>query len=167
MVYTRTMKHISLYDPHLDLNRYRGIIAYEPLRGEVDWKRFPLLTAPKSETVILPTSKEADPFEWALVCKERFEHARSFILIPGTLFDLHGTRYGKGGGWYDRFLSSVPRTWLRIAVANEDQISQTPLSREPWDELMDLLFICSKRTGFIHDCRTLTSDTGKTEDATR
>lgn len=63
------------------------------------------------------------------------------IFVPGREFDLQGTRHGRGGGWYDRFLAAVPREWLRIGVLNAAQLSQTPLKREPWDEPMDTLLV--------------------------
>ncbi|MBX9792941.1 MAG: hypothetical protein K2Y02_01440, partial [Burkholderiaceae bacterium] len=50
-----------------------------------------------------------------------------------------GTRHGKGGGWYDRFLSKTPAKWLRIGVLNETRLSATLLTRESWDEPMDFL----------------------------
>lgn len=30
----------------------------------------------------------------------------SLVLVPGEVFDLHGSRIGKGGGFYDRWLAS-------------------------------------------------------------
>lgn len=44
------------------------------------------------------------------------------ILVPGVAFDLSGARIGFGGGYYDRFLSQVSTTALRIGVAFDLQI---------------------------------------------
>ncbi len=93
------------------------------------------------ETIILPDDKEADPFMWAEHCAEQFKNKKPYILIPGTQFDIHGTRHGKGGGWYDRFLSKVPSTWLKIGIAHESQVSFSPIKRESWDIPIDWLIV--------------------------
>jgi 5-formyltetrahydrofolate cyclo-ligase len=42
-------------------------------------------------------------------------------IIPGVVFDLRGYRVGYGGGYYDRFLPNVKRSFL-IGLAFEEQI---------------------------------------------
>lgn len=54
---------------------------------------------------------------------------------------MHGTRRGKGGGWYDRFLSQIPPHWLRIGVADKSQISGTKLLGQEWDESVQWLAV--------------------------
>ncbi len=63
------------------------------------------------------------------------------ILIPGRLFDITGTRHGRGGGWYDRFLAAVPREWFRVGFCYESQFSAAPLLREAWDQPMDAVCV--------------------------
>jgi 5-formyltetrahydrofolate cyclo-ligase len=64
------------------------------------------------------------------------------ILLPGSVFDLRGGRFGYGGGFYDRFVASVPRAW-RIGLAFDAQIvPQAPL--QPHDELLDLVITESR-----------------------
>jgi 5-formyltetrahydrofolate cyclo-ligase len=43
------------------------------------------------------------------------------VLVPGRAFDRQGARLGRGGGWYDRVLSQLPETCLRIGIAFEIQ----------------------------------------------
>ena len=43
------------------------------------------------------------------------------ILLPGSVFDERGGRFGYGGGYYDRFLAKVP-TAARIGLAFDLQI---------------------------------------------
>lgn len=64
------------------------------------------------------------------------------IILPGSVFDERGGRFGYGGGYYDRFVSSVPRA-ARIGLAYDLQIvERAPLAAH--DELLDLV-ITEKR----------------------
>jgi len=64
------------------------------------------------------------------------------ILLPGSVFDLRGGRFGYGGGFYDRFVASVPQAW-RIGLAFDAQVvPQAPL--QPHDELLDLVITESR-----------------------
>ncbi|MGB3210966.1 MAG: 5-formyltetrahydrofolate cyclo-ligase [Desulforhopalus sp.] len=59
------------------------------------------------------------------------------ILLPGSVFDKRGGRFGYGGGYYDRFLAKVP-TAARIGLAFDLQITdRAPLQEH--DELLDLV----------------------------
>ena len=59
------------------------------------------------------------------------------ILLPGSVFDLRCGRFGYGGGFYDRFVSSVPSA-VRIGLAFELQIvERAPL--QDHDELLDMV----------------------------
>jgi 5,10-methenyltetrahydrofolate synthetase len=108
-------------------------IWYAPLKDEPD----PAGVGLKAWRVI-PIDKTQDPFEVAKTYKEDVPaQARVYILVPGRQFDRFGTRIGRGDGWYDRFLSAVPREWLRIGVAIHGSVSETPLKREAWDQQMD------------------------------
>lgn len=59
------------------------------------------------------------------------------ILLPGSVFDLRGGRFGYGGGYYDRFLEQVP-TATRIGLAFDMQIIDKAPLREH-DEILDLV----------------------------
>ncbi|KJR96949.1 MAG: hypothetical protein VR65_26285 [Desulfobulbaceae bacterium BRH_c16a] len=59
------------------------------------------------------------------------------ILLPGSVFDERGGRFGYGGGYYDRFLAQIP-TANRIGLAFDLQvIEMAPLSAH--DQLLDLV----------------------------
>lgn len=116
-------------------------ILYKPLKDEINYndQSFPLKI--HLNNLILPDNKDSDPFEWADKCITKFKNTKPYILIPGTQFDKYGTRHGKGGGWYDRFLSKVPRTWLRVGITNISGISHSPISHQEWDESIDWIMV--------------------------
>ncbi|MCZ6710834.1 MAG: 5-formyltetrahydrofolate cyclo-ligase [Gammaproteobacteria bacterium] len=63
----------------------------------------------------------------------------SLVLVPLVAFDECGIRLGMGGGYYDRFLGSLP-SQLRpriIGVAHEVQRSTDHLPRGDWDVALD------------------------------
>lgn len=64
------------------------------------------------------------------------------ILLPGSVFDKRGGRFGYGGGYYDRFVSNIPRA-IRMGLAFELQvIDEIPL--QPHDELLNFVVTESK-----------------------
>ena len=64
------------------------------------------------------------------------------VIIPGSVFDERGGRYGYGGGYYDRFLENIPYA-VRIGLAFDLQtVEEAPL--QPHDELLDYI-ITEKR----------------------
>lgn len=117
-------------------------ITYSPLLDEpnpflcenIAKRNFPIIEN-------IPPHGKRDPREYAVQLTDRFRGARVCILVPGQKFDAQGNRKGRGGGWYDRFLASVSREWVRIGVPYEKQLSPVPLKKNPWDEPMDLLLV--------------------------
>ena len=91
--------------------------------------------------IILPNDKDSDPYIWVDFCKNFCKKELTCILIPGRQFDIYGTRYGRGGGWYDRFLANIPKEWVRIAVTHSSRLSILPLKKESWDEPVDWIIV--------------------------
>ena len=59
------------------------------------------------------------------------------IILPGSVFDERGGRFGYGGGYYDRFVSANPQA-TRIGLAFDLQIiTRAPLAAH--DEILDLV----------------------------
>ncbi len=64
------------------------------------------------------------------------------IILPGSVFDERCGRFGYGGGFYDRFVSSIPSA-VRIALAFDLQIvERAPLQKH--DELLDMVITESR-----------------------
>lgn len=117
--------------------KYEVVIGYEPLADEPSFEQF-LPQAVESHKIA--PDLRLDPQAEADRLKELIGTGKAVMFIPGQEFDAAGTRHGRGGGWYDRFLKEVPAEWIRIGVCSPLQFSSTPLTRESWDEPMD--FVC-------------------------
>ncbi|HXN85576.1 MAG TPA: 5-formyltetrahydrofolate cyclo-ligase, partial [Candidatus Binataceae bacterium] len=46
---------------------------------------------------------------------------RSIVVVPGLAFSVHGARLGRGGGHYDRLLSSFPHA-IKVGLAYSFQL---------------------------------------------
>lgn len=66
------------------------------------------------------------------------------ILVPALAFDSEGYRLGQGGGYYDRLLALNPHI-PTVGIAFKQQLSPTPLPREPWDRKVDRLLLLEFR----------------------
>jgi len=129
-----------------DLSSSEEAIGYMPLKNEPT----PGICLPDASPVVRFTvlpNRSIDPVETAREITERFKHRRVCMYIPGTAFDKAGVRHGRGGGWYDRFLSIVPSEWIRIGFCYENQFSSIPLRQEPRDESVD--WVCVKKTNGV------------------
>jgi 5-formyltetrahydrofolate cyclo-ligase len=78
-----------------------------------------------------------EPREELAASRARAAKHLDVIVLPGSVFDLRGGRFGYGGGYYDRLLSQVPQA-KRIALAYELQIvDELPLQKH--DEILDCI----------------------------
>ena len=121
-------------------------IWYVPFGNEPD----PMcLSVVKRETLrpwcVVPADPAADPFvvteELLQAYAASGEGRRVYLFIPGQTFDQAGTRRGRGGGWYDRFLSRLPSDWLKIGIVPPDTKTDVLLERRSWDIPMDWLLL--------------------------
>jgi 5-formyltetrahydrofolate cyclo-ligase len=51
-------------------------------------------------------------------------------MVPGLVFDLQGNRIGYGKGYYDQFLSQLPKKTLKIGICFEFQITSQLIPEE-------------------------------------
>ena len=131
------------------------IFAYLPLEDEVDLT--PLLSQWIDEvrTIAIPlVSWEENTMRAGLVTSlretslnttrhgilEPFVHnpipwdSIDVMLVPGVGFDSAGGRLGRGGGFYDRYLS-ISRPPVVLGIAFDEQVTDV-IYREPHDQLM-------------------------------
>lgn len=54
-----------------------------------------------------------------------FPESGSFVLVPGLAFTLSGQRLGRGGGYYDRFLSGRPEGVRAVGVCFDFQVHES------------------------------------------
>lgn len=71
------------------------------------------------------------------------------VILPGSVFDVHGGRLGYGGGYYDRFLEHEAPQALRIGLAYECQVVEA-LPLLPHDQRLHFL-ITEKRVIKMND----------------
>lgn len=78
-----------------------------------------------------------EPIEELCISRKIAPEEIETILLPGSVFDMRGGRFGYGGGYYDRFLDKVP-TATRIGLAFDLQIiEKAPLQEH--DQLLDFV----------------------------
>ena len=118
-----------------------ALIAYEALPGEPDVTGYLESRNIGKPVTLVPQDRFSDPLMMAKTFSEKHKEEQVVLFIPGSAFDHVGTRYGRGGGWYDRFLSAVPASWIRVGVTVRDRVHAMLLDRKDWDEPVDYLLI--------------------------
>jgi 5-formyltetrahydrofolate cyclo-ligase len=132
----------------------RRIALFSPLPSEPDveglWKLapgpfcYPRIVQGEMEFVDVGSMADLTTSPWHPKIRE---HARSeapavqpteidVILVPGLAFTRRGQRLGRGGGYYDRYLASLPAETLKIGVCFGFQIFES-LPTESHDQTVD------------------------------
>jgi len=47
------------------------------------------------------------------------------VVVPGLAFDRSNNRLGRGAGYYDRFLSALPKTTTTVGLAFDFQLTES------------------------------------------
>jgi 5-formyltetrahydrofolate cyclo-ligase len=128
----------------------KTVMLYYPVHNEVDLR--PLLTKYAGQkTFLLPVthrhSIEVRPYDGEEMMRKghfgipepqtnTYRGSIDLILVPGVLFDRHRRRIGRGGGYYDRFLSRQRRA-LKIGVCYSFQLYKHSLPSTWSDRRVD------------------------------
>ena len=128
------------------LRECSAFISYTPLVSEIALNTIPILDIQNKKIFVVPQDNGTDPFLCADELRTICVAESPCILIPGTQFDTYGTRHGRGGGWYDRFLSRIPVTWIRVGIVRSDAFFESAIPKQPWDEPVDWILVCDEVT---------------------
>ena len=126
------------------------VLLYYPIHNEVDLR--PLLTKYEGQkTFLLPVthrhSMEVRPYDGEDMMRkghfgvpepqtETYHGSIDLILVPGVVFDHHCHRIGRGGGYYDKFLSKQYRA-KKIGVCYAFQLKKHDIPHMLRDHKMD------------------------------
>ena len=108
-----------------EYQKSRSIHIYQSFRSEPDTQYIINHAKKSSRDIYYP---EIDPYHNKLTI--------DIAIIPGTLFDCHMTRHGRGGGYYDKFLAITNCT--KIGLSFYTNIRDT-IERKPHDIPMDII----------------------------
>lgn len=115
----------------------RGKVVTVPLT-RVEQKRLDIVRIKNPETDLVPGYCSIPEPHAELAAAATVPAAElDLIVLPGSVFDVRGGRYGYGGGYYDRLLAEVPEV-LRCGLAYELQIREK-IDLQPHDQLLDCI----------------------------
>lgn len=135
------------------------VMAYLPIRGEVDLSHLLLTLEERGAEIVLPKVMGAGRIEPFLCPQPWQEHVQvatygicepsgdarqveteslDYVLVPGLAFDREFYRLGYGGGYYDRFLPRLGSRAVTIGVAFAIQVVES-LPHEEHDGRLDAL----------------------------
>ncbi len=139
------------------LNRWqeaRTIAAYASLPGEPDllplrWAGVRTVLLPRVEGSHLVFHEVRDaahlrPGAFGVLepdpenCPPVDPAAADLIFVPGLAFTADGARLGRGRGFYDRLLATLPPSVVRIGICFAEQIV-SELPDEPHDQPVDIV----------------------------
>jgi len=126
------------------IQKARTILFYASMPGEVDtWamiekacklgKRVALPIVEQNQRKIIPTliSSMEDVHKGTYgIAEPHYDPAKQIaledldaVIVPGLAFDRNNHRLGRGAGYYDRFLSSLPKSVTTVGLAFDFQLT--------------------------------------------
>jgi 5-formyltetrahydrofolate cyclo-ligase len=136
------------------------VMLYYPIHNEVDLR--PLLTKYEGQkTFLFPVthrhSIEVRPYDGEDMMRKgrlgvpepqtrTFKGSIDVMFVPGVVFDQHCHRIGRGGGYYDKFLSKHPYT-PKIGVCYDFQLKKHDIPHLFSDKKVDRIVTPQKTIG--------------------
>jgi len=140
----------------LEFKEAKNILFYASFDGEVDTFKMIKEAKRNKKNIALPVIKEraktivpslVNSFQKTFVknvygiSEPKKEHIKpiakeniDLVIVPGVAFDKKGNRLGRGKGYYDRFLKTLPRHVFTIGLAFDFQV----IPRIPYQKNHDL-----------------------------
>ena len=81
---------------------------------------------------------------------EPYQGDIDLILVPGVGFDKSGNRLGRGGGYYDKFITRLGRKTLLVGVGYDFQLVEE-IPANSWDKRLD--YVVTPSNGAIQTKR--------------
>jgi len=135
----------------------RAVALYSPIGNEVPTHRIHDHALASGRRVFYPrlgdvtvslledeSEKDLLPGKYGILepagnCCLSEDNLRSLVVfVPAVLLDKEGNRLGRGGGWYDRTLTSLGEEVIRVALAFEFQLIEE-VPTEKWDCPVDFI----------------------------
>jgi 5-formyltetrahydrofolate cyclo-ligase len=140
-------KSSVIFQKVINLEQYKRakvVMTFLSIRNEVETEPFIIKAMSDCKRIIIPVCQkdtitlipaevkhypeDLEPGTWGILepKPEAFypidPKEIDLVIVPGVAFDEWGNRLGYGSGYYDRFLTSLPSSILKIAVAFDLQI---------------------------------------------
>ena len=121
------------------LLKYDVLIGYRFLSDEINYLNLEQFKLYKDNIIFIPSNNKNNPFVLANKLTKLNKNKKVCLIIPGQMFNIFGNRKGRGEGWYDKFLSTIPKDWCRIGIIKESKVSFSKIDIKSWDELVDYI----------------------------
>jgi 5-formyltetrahydrofolate cyclo-ligase len=132
----------------------RVVAAFAALPGEpdlhpFDWRHSKTILLPRvdGENLVFHAVKDATELKPGAFGVDEPDPAQcpitdpataDIVFVPGLAFTADGHRLGRGRGYYDRLLATLPETVLRVGVCFNCQLVDS-IPQETHDESVDLV----------------------------